>query len=221
MDQVERAKEIIDRLEEEYPDVQGTSLNWDKPIDILVATILSAQSTDEQINKITEDLFDKYTSAKDYAEADPEELQEDIKSSGFYRRKANWIQSACKTIVENYDGEVPDNMEDLPSLKGVARKTANIVLQNAFDKTVGVAVDTHVKRLSNRLGFSEEDDRNKIEKDLMEVFPEDSWKKVNYLLIAHGREICTAQKPSCSDCVLNDICPSAFTFPHNQDKGSG
>jgi len=219
MEMKEQASVIIDRLKAEYHDVRGTSLNWDKPIDLLVATILSAQSTDKKINEITEDLFQKYQSAEDYAEADLEELEEEIRSSGFYHRKADYIQSACKTIVEEYGGEVPENMESLVELKGVARKTANIVLQNAFNKNVGIAVDTHVMRLSQRLGLTEEDNRDKIEQDLLDVFPREDWKAVNYLLIEHGREVCDARKPLCSECVLADICPSAFTFDHNRNKG--
>lgn len=216
MDKRERAEEIIRRLEEEYPDVDGTVLNWSTPLDLLVATILSAQSTDEQINKITATLFKKYRTAEDYADAPREELAEDIKSSGFYNRKADAIQSAAKTIVEEHGGEVPDTMEELTALKGVARKTANIVLSGAFDKTVGIAVDTHVLRLSKRLGLTEEKNRDKVEQDLMALIPRDKWFAANYLLIEHGRNVCDAKKPDCGDCALNDICPSAFTFKHNK-----
>lgn len=210
-----RAGKILCKLDEEY-DIHGTALNFNTPLDLLVATILSAQSTDKKINEITEDLFEKYKTAEDYANASDEELKDDIKSSGFYNRKANWIKAATQKIVDEYDGEVPSNMKDLVSLKGVARKTANIVLQNAFDKVVGIAVDTHVDRLSHRLGFTDEDNRNKIEKDLMEVFPEDDWMKINYLLIEHGRAVCTAKRPMCSECVISKLCPSAFTFEHNK-----
>jgi len=216
MDKRERAEEIIRRLEEEYPDVDGTVLNWSTPLDLLVATILSAQSTDEQINKITATLFKKYRTAEDYADAPREELAEDIRSSGFYNRKADAIQSAAKTIVEEHGGEVPDTMEELTALKGVARKTANIVLSGAFDKTVGIAVDTHVLRLSKRLGLTEEKNRDKVEQDLMALIPRDKWFAANYLLIEHGRNVCDAKKPDCGDCSLNDICPSAFTFKHNK-----
>ena len=217
MDEKERACEILRKLEEEYGDVDGTTLNFETPIDLLVATILSAQSTDEQINKITKDLFRKYKTAEDYAKVSDEEFQEDIKSSGFYRRKTDWIKAAAQKIVEDYSGEVPDNMEDLTSLKGVARKTANIILQNAFGKVVGIAVDTHVDRLSHRLGFTEEKSIDKIERDLMEIFPEDEWMAVNYLLIEHGRAKCTAKKPLCSKCTVSDLCPSAFSFEHNKN----
>jgi endonuclease-3 len=213
MELKERAEEIIKRLEEEYPDVEGTALKYDSPLDLLVATILSAQSTDEQINDITKNLFKKYKSAEDYANVSREELEEDIKSSGFYHRKAEYIQESAKKIVDEYGGKVPDNMEDLLKLKGVARKTANIVLAGAFDKVKGIAVDTHVFRLAKRLGLTEEKkNRDKVEKDLMDLLPKDKWFSANYLLIAHGRAICTARNPKCAECLLNDICPSAFTF---------
>lgn len=216
MKQRERAEEIIKRLEEEYPDVHGTVLNWSTPLDLLVATILSAQSTDQQINKVTATLFNKYRTAEEYAYAPREELVEDIRSSGFYNRKADAIQSSAKTIVEEHGGEVPDTMEELTALKGVARKTANIVLSGAFDKTVGIAVDTHVLRLSKLLGLTEEKNRDKVERDLMALIPQDKWFAANYLLIEHGRKVCDAKKPDCENCVLNDICPSAFTFKHNK-----
>lgn len=216
MEQRERAEEIIRRLEEEYPDVDGTVLNWSTPLDLLVATILSAQSTDEQINKITVSLFKKYRTAEDYAKAPREELAEDIRSSGFYNRKADAIQSSSKTIVEEHGGEVPDTIEELTALKGVARKTANIVLSGAFDKTVGIAVDTHVLRLSKRLGLTEEKNRDKVEQDLMTLIPREKWFAANYLLIEHGRNVCDAKKPDCENCILNDICPSAFNFKHNK-----
>jgi endonuclease-3 len=213
----ERAKIILDKLDEGY-DIKGTTLNFETPLDLLVATILSAQSTDEKTNKITKVLFKKYETAEDYANSSDEELREDIKSSGFYNRKADWIQAANQKIVEEYDGKVPDSMDDLTDLKGVARKTANIVLQNAFDKVIGIAVDTHVDRLGHRLGFTEEKDRDKIEKDLMGLFPKEDWMKINYLLIEHGREICEAKKPLCNECVISDLCPSAFTFEHNKNQ---
>ena len=212
----EKAERIITVLEETYPNVTGTSLNWETPLDLLVATILSAQSTDEQINKVTKTLFKKYRSASDYAYVQIEHLEEDIRSSGFFRRKANSIQEACKVIVEEYGGKIPASMEELTRLKGVARKTANIVLANAFGIVEGIAVDTHVWRLAHRLGLTEQKNRNKIERDLMEVFPQKKWLAVNYLLITHGRKVCDAKKPNCEICILNDVCPSAFTFPHNE-----
>ncbi len=216
MEQRERAEEIIRRLEAEYPEVHGTVLNWSTPLDLLVATILSAQSTDQQINKITATLFKKYRTAEDYADAPREELVDDIRSSGFFNRKADAIKSSAKAIVEEHGGEVPDTMEELTALKGVARKTANIVLSGAFDKTVGIAVDTHVLRLSRLLGLTEEKNRDKIERDLMALIPREKWFAANYLLIEHGRRVCDAKKPDCENCVLNDVCPSAFTFKHNR-----
>ena len=212
----EKAEMIIALLEEAYPDVEGTSLNWETPLDLLVATILSAQSTDEQINKVTETLFKEHRSAADYAYAPRERLEEAIRSSGFFKRKAEAIQEACRVIVEEHRGEVPASMEELTSLKGVARKTANIVLGNAFGIVEGIAVDTHVWRLSHRLGLTEQRNRDKIERDLMAVFPRDKWLAVNYLLIEHGRRVCDAKKARCGECVLSGLCPSAFTFPHNE-----
>jgi endonuclease-3 len=213
MELKERAEEIIKRLEREYSNINGTSLNYESPLDLLVATILSAQSTDEQINEITKTLFKKYKTAEDYANVSREELEEDIKSSGFYHRKAEYIQESAKKIVKDFNGEVPDNMNSLLNLKGVARKTANMVLAGAFNKVEGIAVDTHVFRLAKRMGLTEEkNNRDKIEADLKELLPKNKWFSANYLLIAHGRAICTAKSPKCGDCVLNDICPSAFTF---------
>lgn len=211
-----RVKEIINRLEKTYPSVIGSSLKWYTPLDMLISTILSAQSTDVQINKVTKTLFKKYKTAEDYAYAPREQLEEDIRPSGFFRRKAQHIQEACRMIVEEYDGKVPDTMEKLTKLKGVARKTANIVLGNAFGKIVGIAVDTHVWRLSHRLGFTTKKNRDKIEQDLMKIIPREKWLAVNYLLIAHGRRVCTAKKPDCEHCMLKDLCPSAFTFLHNK-----
>lgn len=216
MDQQERANTILKRLEEAYPEVEGTALHHNNPLELLVATILSAQATDEQINKITVKLFKKYKTAQDYATAPREEFEQDIKSSGFYKRKADAIQTMAQTLVDEYGGKVPDTMEELVKLKGVARKTANIVLAGAFDKIEGIAVDTHVFRLSHRLGLSTEKNRDKVEQDLMRLFPREKWWAVNYLLITHGRRVCDAKKADCENCVLNDICPSAFTFKHNK-----
>jgi len=180
-----------------------------------VATILSAQTTDEQINKITPELFNKYRTAEDYADAQPEQLEENIRSSGFYKRKAKFLQDVTRGLVEGHGGEVPASMEELTRLKGIARKTANIILGNAFGIVEGIAVDTHVWRLAHRLGLSENKYRDKIEADLMEVFPREKWLAVNYLLIEHGRRVCDAKKPDCGSCVLSGLCPSAFTFPNN------
>jgi len=216
MDKQQRAETILDRLEKEYPQVEGTELSHKNPLELLVATILSAQATDEQINKITVDLFKKYKKPEDYANVPREELEQDIRSSGFYRRKADAIQTMAQTLVNEHNSKVPDTMEELVKLKGVARKTANIVLSGAFGKIEGIAVDTHVFRLSHRLGLSEQKNRNKVEQDLMKLFPMEKWWAVNYLLITHGRRVCDAKKADCDNCVLSDICPSAYTFDHNK-----
>jgi endonuclease-3 len=215
MDKQRRAEEILKRLEAEYPEVEGTELRHENPLELLVATMLSAQATDEQINKITPTLFKKYKTPQDYATAPREELENDIRSSGFYKRKADALQNMAQKIVDDHDGKVPDTMEELVKLKGVARKTANIVLSGAFGKIEGIAVDTHVDRLSHRLGLTEQKNRDKVEQDLMSLFPKEKWWAVNYLLITHGRRVCDAKKALCSKCTLNDICPSAFTFKHN------
>ena len=211
----EKGETIIQLLEEAYPDVNGTSLEYRTPLEMLISTILSAQSTDDQINKITMKLFKKYRSIEDYIKVSREELEQDIYSSGFYKRKAKHIQETASIIHNAYGGKVPDTMEDLLKLKGVARKTANIVLGNAYGKIVGIAVDTHVWRLANRLGLSAKKNRDKIEQDLMEIFPQERWLDVNFLLITHGRRTCSAKKANCENCVLREICPSAFSFPYN------
>jgi endonuclease-3 len=206
-----RAQKIMELLEKEHPDAE-IALHYKNPLELLIATILSAQATDEQINAITPKLFQKYTTAKDYANAERTELEQDIKSSGFYHNKAKNIQNAAKMLVEKYGSQVPKTMEELVELPGVARKTANIVLFNAYGVIAGVAVDTHVRRLAQRLGLSENRNPNKIEKDLMNLVPKDKWMRITDLLIFHGRRVCTAKKPRCDACVLNKICPSAFTF---------
>jgi len=216
MELKKKAAMIFELLGNEYRDVKGTELNWGTPLELLVATILSAQSTDEQINRVTAKLFRKYRTAADYADAPRRELEEDIKSSGFFHRKAELIQEASRQIVEEFGGEVPRTMGELTRLKGVARKTANIVLGNAYGVVDGIAVDTHVMRLSQRLGFTGQKDRDKIERDLMELFPRDKWFSINYLLIAHGRRVCEAKRPDCGHCVVSRLCPSAFTFLHNR-----
>ena len=216
MDERERAEKIITSLETEYPYDEGTILHWKTPLELLIATILSAQSTDEQINKLTPALFKRYKTAKDYAEANIDELELYIRSSGFYHRKAELIQAATNQIIVDYGGEVPRIMDDLLKLKGVARKTANIVLSNAYGIIEGIAVDTHVMRLAQRLKWSGETDRDKIEQDLLRLMPRDKWFEVNYLLITHGRRICDAKRPDCAACVVSKLCPSAFTFKHNR-----
>ena len=204
-----RVLRIIDLLEKEYLKVK-TALKFSKPLELLVATILSAQCTDKQVNKVTKKLFKKYLSVEDYANVDLIELEKDIKSTGFYRSKAKYLKKSAQMIEVRYSKKVPKTMEELVELPGVARKTANIVLQNAFGIVVGVAVDTHVKRLSNKLGLTKNQDPNKIEIDLMRIVPKNKWMEISDLLIFHGREICKARKPKCLECVLNKICPSAF-----------
>ncbi|MBN2518113.1 MAG: endonuclease III [Candidatus Altiarchaeota archaeon] len=211
MDKKARAKEVIRRLGGVYGNPR-IALDFSDQLEILVATILSAQCTDSQVNKVTPHLFKKYKTARDYAKADLETFQQEIKSTGFYRNKARNIIAACRMIVDEFHGEVPKTMEELTQLPGVARKTANIVLANGYGIVVGIAVDTHVGRLSQRLGLSANKDPNKIEQDLLAIIPEADWYRVNYLLIDHGRAICDARKPRCGECVLSDICPSAFTF---------
>ena len=206
-----RAQKIIELLEKEHKDAK-IALRYSNPLELLVATILSAQATDEQINKITPSLFKKYKKAEDYANVDLKELEQDIKSSGFYHNKARNIKNCCKMLVDKYNSKVPKTMEELLELPGVARKTANIVLTNAYGIVAGVAVDTHVRRLAQRLGLTENDDPNKIEADLMNIVPKEKWMRITDLLIFHGRRVCTAKKPNCAGCVLNKICPSAFTF---------
>jgi endonuclease-3 len=206
-----RALKIIELLEKEHPDAK-VALHYSNPLELLVTTMLSAQSTDELINKVTKTLFKKYTKPEDYANVELKELEQDIRSTGFYHNKAKNLQNAAKMLVEKYHSQVPKTMEELVELPGVARKTANIVLTNAYGVVAGVAVDTHVRRLAQRLGLSENDDPNKIEQDLMSIVPKDKWMRITDLLIFHGRRVCTAKKPNCAGCVLNKFCPSAFTF---------
>jgi len=206
-----RALKVIELLEREHSDAK-IALRYTNPLELLVATILSAQCTDERVNMVTKTLFKKYTKAEDYANADLKELEQDIKSTGFYRNKAKNIKKTNQLLVEKYHSKVPETMEELLELPGVARKTANIVLANAFGVVEGVAVDTHVRRLAQRLGLSGNDDPGKIEKDLMRIVPKDKWTRITDLLIFHGRRVCTAKRPNCAACVLNKICPSAFTF---------
>ena len=199
---------IYRRLKREYPDAK-CALNFSNPHEMLIATILSAQCTDAMVNKVTENLFAKYTRLEDFAQADPSELEKDIKSTGFFRQKTKNIQATARRILSDFGGEVPSTMEELITLPGAARKTSNIVLGNAFGKVVGIAVDTHVRRLSQRLGFTQQQDPNKIEKDLMALAPKSKWFPLSYLLIEHGRAVCKAPTPRCEDCVLNDLCPSS------------
>lgn len=207
----QRTLKVIELLEKQYPKAK-TALNYTNPLEILIATILSAQTTDVTVNIVTQQLFKKYHTAKDYATADIKELEEYIHSTGFYHNKAKNLKNCCQLIVEKFHNQVPKTMEELLELPGVARKTANIVLYNAYGITAGIAVDTHVTRLSQRLGLTEQKDQNKIEKDLMQITPKDKWMPFTDLLIFHGRQVCTSRKPRCEVCVLNKICPSAFTF---------
>ena len=206
-----RIVEILLRLKKVYPQSR-TALHFKTPLQILVATILSAQCTDEQVNKVTPALFRKYRAAADFANAKQETLENDIRSTGFFRNKAKSIINASKKIVADFGGEVPDRMEDLITLPGVARKTANIVLSSGFNKAEGIAVDTHVKRLSQRLGLSEEKNPDKIERDLLDIVPREEWIDFNYMLVNHGRDTCQARKPDCPACVLQTLCPSARDF---------
>lgn len=208
---MDKVNEIIALLKKEYPDVK-IALDFSNPLELLIATILSAQSTDKQINKVTKTLFKKYRTPQDYVNTPQEELEKDIYSTGFYRNKAKNIKKLCEILVENFNSKVPDTMEDLITLPGVARKTANIVLSGAFGKIEGIAVDTHVKRVSFRLGLTTNTDPEKIEKDLMKIIPKNDWDVFALLLIQHGRQVCEAKKPKCEICVLNKLCPSAFTF---------
>ncbi|HEV8045962.1 MAG TPA: endonuclease III [Rubrobacter sp.] len=202
------ATEVIPRLKAEYPDAR-TELDWTNPLELLVATILSAQTTDVRVNGVTKTLFEKYRTAADYAVAEPNELEEDIRPTGFYRNKARSLRGMAGALVEEHGGEVPRTMTELVALPGVGRKTANVVLGNAFGVDEGIVVDTHVRRVSNRLGLTENQDPEKIEQDLTRVVPREDWTIFSHLLIFHGRRRCKARKPDCPNCALNDICPSA------------
>jgi endonuclease-3 len=201
-------EEAISRLRSEYPEAR-TELVWHTPLDLLVATILSAQCTDVRVNKVTPGLFERYRTAGDYAGVEQETLEEEIRSTGFYRNKARSIQGMARGLLENHGGNVPRSLDELVKLPGVGRKTANVVLGDAFGEPEGVVVDTHVKRLSRRLGLTEKDDPEKVERDLIHIVPEAEWAAFSHLLIFHGRNVCKARKPDCPACVLNDICPSS------------
>ena len=207
----ERITKIIKILRKAYPKSK-TALRNKSPFELLISTILSAQCRDERVNKITPGLFKKYKSPRDFARVRQAVLEKKIRSTGFYRNKAKNIIATSKKIVGEFGGKVPDRMDKLTSLPGVARKTANIVLSSSFHKAEGIAVDTHVRRLSERIGLSRERDPKKQEKDLMEVVPRKDWLDFNYLLVDHGRKICMARKPLCPKCVIKRLCPSAGTF---------
>lgn len=199
---------LLKILEKEYPKPE-TALNFKDPFELLVATILSAQSTDKIVNRVTGELFKKYKTPQDYLKVPVEELQKDIKSTGFYKNKTKSLRGCCEKLVKEFNGKIPDNIKELVTLPGVGRKTANVVLGNYFN-IPGIVVDTHVKRLSGRLGLTKQKNPEKIEKDLNKIIPEDKWIKFSNQLIWHGRKYCTARKPDCEECPLNKICPSAF-----------
>ncbi len=205
----QRVREIIRKLKRAYPDAK-CSLNHSNAFELLVATILSAQCTDERVNIVTADLFRKYQKPEDYLKVSPRELEKDIRTTGFFRNKTKSIQGTAKLLTEKYGGRVPQTMDELLELPGVARKTANVVLGNAFEIESGVVVDTHVTRLAHRLGLTQQKTAEKIELDLIEVVPRKDWVMFSHLLIAHGRKICKARNPLCAECVVEKLCPSSY-----------
>jgi len=202
------ALEVFSRLKRAYPDAR-TELDYETPLQLAIATILSAQCTDKRVNMVTPLLFQTFPTAASLADAPPEKLEEIIKSTGFFRNKTKSLIGLGKALVERHNGEIPDSMEELVKLPGIGRKTANVILGNAFKKNEGIVVDTHVARLSHRLGLTKEMDPVKIEQDLMPLFPRKDWALLSHLLIFHGRRVCEARRPKCEICVLNDICPSS------------
>ncbi len=212
-----RAAEIVRRLKRTYPHAKIT-LHYSNPWELLVAVVLSAQCTDKKVNEVTPALFKKYRTLDDYARADPKEFEQMINPTGFYRAKAKAILASAKIVKEKFGGVVPKTMPEILTLRGVARKSANVILGNAYGVVEGIAVDTHVRRLSQRLDLSSNGDPVKIERDLAALLPEKDWFKTTYLLIDHGRAICTAKDPRCDLCPLNGICPWAFRFPRFQKK---
>ena len=205
-----RIKAMIKILEKAYPDAK-TALHYKNPLELLVATVLSAQCTDERVNKVTQDLFKKYRSAQDYARVDLSELENDVRPTGFYRNKAKAIKGFCTELQEKYDGQVPANLDDLVSLKGIGRKTANLVLGEAFG-IPGIVADTHVLRLSQRIGLTKEKDPVKVEFELMEIVPKNKWTRFSNVLILHGRAVCTARKPRHEDCQIVDLCEEGIRW---------
>lgn len=200
-----KGKEIVKILKERYPDAK-CSLDFNTPFEMLVAVMLSAQCTDERVNKTTPEIFEKYSTPEDFANIDTKELEELIHPCGFYKNKAKNIKACAEKIIKEYNGEVPKNMEELMSLPGVGRKSANVVMLEAFGDAQGIAVDTHCKRISNKIGLSKESDPEKIEQDLLKIFDKEDYKDINHLLIWHGRNTCIARKPKCEECQLNEIC---------------
>jgi endonuclease-3 len=207
-DKTNRAKKVFALLRKTYPRA-GCTLDHRNPLQLLIATMLAAQCTDKRVNIVTKDLFKRYRTAEDFAAADPAEFEQEIRSTGFYRNKAKNIIAAAGVMVEQHGGAVPETMDELLALPGVARKTANVVLGNAFGKNVGFVVDTHVKRLSGRLGFTKHTDPVKIEKDMMALRPQRGWALDSHLLVFHGRNCCDARNPNCPNCPLAKLCPSA------------
>lgn len=214
-----QAVAVIDRLHDEYPDAT-ISLNFTNRLELLVAVILSAQCTDERVNEVTENLFEKYPTVERFAEVSESELAEDIGSITYPNQKAGWITTAATQIVEEHNGKVPDSMAELTELPGVGRKTANVVLHHGHDVIEGIVVDTHVMRLAKRLGLTDSATRNTIEKDLMEIVPEEDWRAFTHLLISHGRAVCSAQNPACEECVIEELCPSS-RLDHAIDLATG
>jgi endonuclease-3 len=215
-----RADVVVEGLKRTYPDAE-CALAFETPLDLVVATILSAQCTDERVNIVTADLFQKYRSASDYAAADPAELEQDIHSTGFFRQKARAIRGMAQMLLDRFDGEVPPRMEDLTELPGVARKTANVVLGTAFGIPEGITVDTHVRRLSYRMDLSDETDPNKIERDLMTLVPREEWIWFGHAMIWHGRQICHARQPECVRCPLEAFCPRRGVGAAKPSRASG
>lgn len=212
MDVAVQGREVSKRLAEHYPDAR-VALDFTNPWQLLVATILSAQTTDVGVNKVTPVLFERYPTPDALAAADPLDVEAVVKPTGFYRNKTKAIMGAARAIVAEHGGKVPETMAGLVTLPGVARKTANIVLTNGFGHVEGIAVDTHVLRVSRRLGLTAETDPNKVERDLMAAIPEESWGRTNMSMVLFGRQVCEAKRPKCSECFLNDICPAAFKVP--------
>ncbi len=215
----ERAAKIVAILRELYPGAK-CSLDFTTPLELLVATMLSAQCTDERVNVVTKTLFKKYRSAEDYASANPEELEQDVKQTGFYRNKAKHIHEASALINERFGGEVPRTMDELTALPGVARKTANVVMGNAYGIVEGVVVDTHVGRIARRLGLTASEDPVKVEQDLMALLPQSDWLDLSHMLIMHGRAICQARKPLCAECALAPLCPTGRAELGKEDGAS-
>ncbi|MFW6146104.1 MAG: endonuclease III [Planctomycetota bacterium] len=207
----ERTAAIIATLQQRYPDAR-CALAHRTPLQLLVATILSAQCTDERVNIVTKDLFKTYKTAADFAAADPATFEQQIRSTGFYRNKAKNILAAARRLVDNFDGTVPRTMDELLTLPGIARKSANVILGTAYGANAGIVVDTHVRRVAQRLDLTRQKEPVKIERDLMDLVPRDLWTDVSHMIIFHGRQCCTARKPDCADCTVSELCPSAFTL---------